>query len=99
MFAGIILGLITFIGFIAVFHKAPWYIRWFIKKFPFLSDLIVSAGAFLLLGNITGSLPGAIGAGLAGILFSGYLWWEGNKEKWKNQPSPQPSQLQQSPPQ
>lgn len=83
MSAGIVLGVITFIGFIAIFHKAPSPIKWFIRKFPFLSDLLVSAGAFLLLGNVTSSLSGAIGSGLAGILFSIYLWYEGNKDTWK----------------
>lgn len=83
MSAGIVLGLITFIGFILIFHKAPYPIRWFIKKFPFLSDLLVSAGAFMLLGQVTSSLSGAIGSGLAGILFSIYLWYEGNKGIWK----------------
>ncbi len=78
MLQGMVLGLITFIGFLVIWIKAPAFIRKQGDKHPFLIDLFISAGTYFLLGGISGSFSAVLGAGVAGILFSIYLWLSHN---------------------
>lgn len=87
MFEGFVLGILTFLGFWAVYKKLPEPLKKVIShpKLAWITDILLTVGSYILLSGISGSLGSAIGCAIAGISVSIYLELQGDK-KWRKPP-------------
>jgi hypothetical protein len=86
MLDGIILGLITFIGFWAIYRKLPKFVQRFMSHpgLAWIFDILLTFGAYLLLSKISTTFGSAVGFAITGILVSIYLSTQGEVH-WKKQ--------------
>ena len=73
MFSGLVLGFLTAIGIWLIFDKLPGRVKCFAAKHSLITDLLITIGAYLLLGSLSTSIVSAIGCAVTGILGSIYL--------------------------
>jgi len=67
------LGLATAFSIALTIYSAPKFARTFIVKHPFLTDIIVAAGIWVMLASVSQSALSAIGAAIAGLFISAAL--------------------------
>lgn len=68
MIDGIILGVLTWISFVASFMHFPVQVKDFLLKNFFLTDVLSVVVSFILLTNISKSIVAVIAAMLCGLL-------------------------------
>lgn len=68
MIDGLILGVLTWISFVASFVHLPYQVKDFFLKNFFLTDVLSVVLSFLLLTNISKSIVAVIAAMLCGLL-------------------------------
>jgi hypothetical protein len=73
MFAGALLGLATALSFALTIYSAPKFARKFIVNHPFITDVIVATGIWVMLASVSQSALSAVGAAIAGLFISAAL--------------------------
>lgn len=70
MSTGLVLGVLTFLGFFLLFRRFPNWLKKTIHKYRLSADLLCTVGTYFMLSSISGSVAAAIGAAVSGILCS-----------------------------
>jgi hypothetical protein len=76
IFAGILLGFVSFISLATLYHKMPEWLKRFCSKHNLLTDVATTVFTYLTLGSLSSSVTSALAAGIVGILFEVYMHFE-----------------------
>lgn len=73
MIAGIMLGVATAFSAFLTVYSAPKFVRRFVVRHPFITDVIAAGLIWVLLASVSQSALSAVGAAIAGLFISAAL--------------------------